>query len=57
MDQIVTLQIFKKDNTPVNEYNWRDILKLKEDENVQVLDYWIIRGTKSPDLVENKNQE
>lgn len=57
MDQIVTLQIFKKDNTPVNEYNWREILRLKEDESVKILDYWILRGTKSPDPKDCENQE
>lgn len=50
MQQIITLQIIRKDTKPVNEYDWKELLKLEKDESVDVLDYWIIRGTNTPEL-------
>lgn len=49
MEQIITLQINRNDKTPANEYNWRDILKLEDNESVSVLDYWLRTGTVPPD--------
>jgi len=48
MEQIITLQISRKDDTPANEYNWAELLKLNEDESVTVIDHWMIRGTLPP---------
>lgn len=50
MEQIITLQIHREDRTPANEYDWHEILKLKEGESVHVIDHVMIRtGTVPPD--------
>lgn len=51
MEQIITLQIRKKDTTPANDYDWRQILNITDGESVDILDHWVIRtGTVSPEL-------